>query len=338
MPRTPRNDTPGSFHHVMNGAVGQRPFFDNRRDIRKFLARLAETVRAGDLEIHAYSILSTHFHLLVRSPRGKLSEAIGCSECEYVRAFNARRKRPGPLVRNRFNSKRVDCLAYFSNVIRYIDANAVDAGLVRVPGEYPFASAGIYAGRRTPPWLERSTVESVTCRVTSQAAFSPTLYTHQFGTGPSAAEKLATERAIGSVRRARLSLGPVAGAHPIVRARFADNAKRADGTEIELPVIDADSIDAAVDAVAAIRGTIEPTRGARAVGGWELIRIGLLRELAGATDAELAAKLQWTRSRVRDWVHRFRLELDRDAVMRSLVEEVLRRLPSAWSEPVEPDE
>lgn len=335
MARPPRIDAPGAFHHVMNRAVGRRPFFETREDIRLFLAFLARVVRRGDLEVHAYSILTTHFHLLVRSPRARLSAAIGWAEGRYVRAFNAKRDRPGPLVRNRFLSKRVDCLAYFANVVRYIDANAVDARLVGRPGDYPFASAAAYGGGRTPPWLHPAAVQSATCRLTGAATFSASLYRRQFETPPTASVRAATERSIARGDRVRLSLGPLAAAHPVVRARLAANAASADGMQLEAPNLDVDAVELAIREAQELAGPAVVRHGTRSLCAWTMLRIGMLRDLARESEVEIAARLGWGRSRVRDHLARFRGALEEDAATRSRVDEVLRRLPAAWSEPIE---
>ena len=52
MARRPRMDDQGSWHHIMNRAVARRPLFENRHDVRLFLAHLAQEVRAGNLEVH----------------------------------------------------------------------------------------------------------------------------------------------------------------------------------------------------------------------------------------------------------------------------------------------
>jgi len=255
-------------------------------------------------------------------------------EGRYVRAFNAKRDRPGPLVRSRFRSKRVDCLAYFANVVRYIDANAVDAGLVRQPADYPFASAAAYSGGRSPAWLHNAEVRSVTCRVTGASTFSPALYVEHFGVPPTAAVRVATERSIARSDRLRLALGPVAAAHPVVRARFAANAASADGLKLETPEIDVDSVESAVREAREVAGPATVQRHTRSTCAWTLLRIGVLRDLAGESEASIAARLRLTRSRVRDYLARFRDDVVRDAATRGRLDDVLRRLPAAWSQPL----
>lgn len=72
MARRPRRNAPGSWRHVVNRAIGKRPYFETRSDQRYFLSRLAREVRRSTLEVHAYCLMTTHFHLLVRSPVGEL--------------------------------------------------------------------------------------------------------------------------------------------------------------------------------------------------------------------------------------------------------------------------
>ncbi|MEL6311858.1 MAG: transposase [Bacteroidota bacterium] len=71
-----RHDEPGAYHHVVNRGMARRPLFDGRSEGRHSLAQLAKRVRVGQLEVVAYSLMTTHFHLLVRSPTGELSEAM----------------------------------------------------------------------------------------------------------------------------------------------------------------------------------------------------------------------------------------------------------------------
>jgi hypothetical protein len=50
-------------------------------------------VALGLVEVHAYSILTTHFHLLVRSVTGDVSEAMRQAANRFVRWLNRSRRR-----------------------------------------------------------------------------------------------------------------------------------------------------------------------------------------------------------------------------------------------------
>ena len=71
-----RSDYPGALHHVINRGMARRPLFEGRAEARYFLAQLARQVRFGRLEIIAYSLMTSHFHLFVRCSVGELSEAL----------------------------------------------------------------------------------------------------------------------------------------------------------------------------------------------------------------------------------------------------------------------
>ena len=173
MPRNPRLDTPGSWHHVMNRGIARRSVFEGSADIRVFLACLARECRRGAIELHAYSILTTHFHLLIRSPRGELSLAMQRAQNRYVRYFNRSRRRDGPLFRGRFRSKPIDSLEYRKCVPVYIDANPVEAGIVRRSQDYPFGSRCRYEEAVGPPWLKRAWVESAIQSAARRGAVPP---------------------------------------------------------------------------------------------------------------------------------------------------------------------
>ncbi|WP_419191661.1 transposase [Engelhardtia mirabilis] len=140
--------------------MARRPLFEDRADIRYFLSRLARRVRSGEIEVHSWCVLTTHFHLMIRSVTGDLSPSLGLVQNEYVRYFNRRHRRDGPLVRGRFTSRLVDSLTYRLRLLRYIDANPVLAGLAAWPWEYPFGSARQYVLGTSSPWLDRTWVEA----------------------------------------------------------------------------------------------------------------------------------------------------------------------------------
>ena len=110
MPRTPRCDAPGVWRHVMNRGIARRPIFETAGDVRFFEAQLARTVRDGLIEVHAFCVMTTHFHLLARSPCGRISDAMQAIQNRYARWFNRGRLRDGPVFRGRFRGPVVSSL------------------------------------------------------------------------------------------------------------------------------------------------------------------------------------------------------------------------------------
>ncbi|MCK5944596.1 MAG: transposase [Planctomycetes bacterium] len=276
MPRRRRADAPGDWHHVTNRAIARRAAFEGRADVRAFLAAVAASVRRGELEVHAFSILTTHYHLLVRSPVAALSTAMRRIQNVYVRRYNRLRRRDGPLFRGRFLSKPVRSLRYRAVLVRYIDRNPVAAGLCRDARDYPFGSAFRFA-RRRPRWLSREWVGQL---------YGPEGY-------PAVTDDGSFEQ-LDELVRARLRSDDgvdalddlVGGAPAVVRERLRHKARLADGPAW-LPCAAASALVQAAGR-ASVGVPWQLRFGPRRVSGWNVLLAGLLRDFAAQPFAAIA--------------------------------------------------
>lgn len=293
MPRRRRADSPDLWHHVMNRGVARRTLFETRADIRTFLSRLALEVRAGRIELHAFCILTTHFHLLVRSPIGELSAVMQHVQNEYARWFNRTRQRDGPLYRARFQSKRVETMSYRELLVRYIDANPVSAGLVVEPASYPHGSALSYARERGPVWLERSWIESVVCRRSGRTTYDPSQYPLAFGARSADTSLALVDRRLAHSGAAADPLDDLLnGAVGQVREWMRRKAALADGTDIGLAVCDVDSVDRVISEARDRMGNWSVRPGKKSIDAWPIVHVALLRQLCGSTLGEAGSRTQ----------------------------------------------
>jgi REP element-mobilizing transposase RayT len=289
MARRPRSDAPGTWFHIMNRGIARRTLFETNADIAFFLEQLGAVSERGELEIHAFALMTTHYHLLVRSPLGRLGAAMQRVQTEYSRSFNRGRKRDGPLVRGRYTSKEVRSLAYRCTLVRYIDRNPVSAGLVSQAVDYPHGSARIYARQGTDEdgWLDRSWVENEVCRRLELQAYDPGRYVEVFSRLP---EHLA--RLVEARLRSRGVEDPVDDLLRAAPDAVLDWMKRkallADGSRPGLPVLTPETVDDSVDAHA--RQVRETWRIGRR-SGWFILRVGLTRQLCGLGLDEIGARV-----------------------------------------------
>ncbi len=292
MTRNPREDGPGVWHHVMNRGIARRTVFEERRDVRYFLSCLARAVRAGWIEVHAYCVMTTHFHLLVRSPDASLSQAMERILNDYVRWFNRGRKRDGSLFRGRFRSRRADWAGYRRRLVCYIDNNPVLARLVAQPDIYPHGSARHYAHRSGPIWLERSWVESQVCSETGQNEYDPLEYPACLGGACSPELARVIERRIEIRAPSHDPLDELLGAAPErVLAWMRRKAELADGTRIDLPVLDAELVTRVVTEEHASRPELPVNFSRKHSCGWRLLETALLRDMCGCSWADIGARI-----------------------------------------------
>lgn len=312
----------------MNRGIARRTLFEGRLDARSFLAGMARCVRLGWLEVHAYCLLTTHFHLLVRSPEGRLADAMQRLQLAYSRTFNRGRRRDGPLVRGRYRSKRVDSLRYRRVLVTYIDSNPVRAGMVQRACDYPYGSAWHYARASGPPWLERSWVESEVCIASGSEAYQPCLYGEAFGERvPDELRTVAARRIVsGSLEDPldELLRASTGGVLEWMRRKAA----LADGTRPGLPLCEPATIDRVI--AAAMRKEERPARDAADRGFWRTVRAGLCYHVASCTHAAIAARLGCSTTRAGDLVRGHRNRMCTDPEYAKQVVALVRDVLDLW--------
>lgn len=279
MARKPRNDAPGTWFHVMNRGIARRTLFETSADIDLFLEQLGAASERGELAVHAFALMTTHYHLLVRSPLGRLGAAMQRVQTEYSRSFHRGRRRDGPLVRGRYTSNVVRSHVYRCTLVRYIDRNPVSAGLVSRAADYPHGSAGVYAreGSREIPWLDRRWVEREVRERLGLSIYDPRRYDEVFGHLPERLARL-VERRIRSHDTEDPVDDLIRAAPDAVLEWMRRKALLADGTRPGLPVLTPESVEESIEARSS--GECEPwSIGRRS--GWLVLRVGLTRQLCG---------------------------------------------------------
>ena len=277
----------------MNRAVGKRMLFEDDIDIRLFLACVARSVRRGEIRVFAYAILTTHFHLLVESCLGALGAAMRRIESAYVRAFNQRHDRDGPLVRGRFCSKIVASYGYWRRLVRYIDQNPVQAGIAKVPWDYKHGSAAHYVRGRGPRWLDRSVIQGEVRALSGMRPFDGADYQRIFGSPASPAEQewLLSRLTYGD--REPDPLPHLLKAAPrAVRAWLEERTRIADGTRAGMPVIDVDSLTQTLKEQALESPHWMVGHSRLMARGWKLAEVGLLRDLCGLPLRGISHRIQ----------------------------------------------
>jgi REP element-mobilizing transposase RayT len=151
MARPLRLEFPGALYHVTTRGNARQDIVLDDEDRRRFLDVLAKVVTRFHLLLHAYCLMTNHFHLVVETPEANLSRAMRQLNGVYTQAFNRRHKRVGHVLQGRFKSIVVDRDSYLLELCRYVVLNPVRVRRTRKPDTYPWSSYQATAGLAPAP-------------------------------------------------------------------------------------------------------------------------------------------------------------------------------------------
>jgi len=140
MARPPRIIIEGGIYHVFSRGVKQCNMFLENADRYDFLRLLKIAQEEYPFTLHNRSLMDNHYHLLIQPQANTLSKIMHLVNSTYGNRFNKRHQITGHVLQGRFHSIPVETDAYLTTVSRYIDLNAVRAGIVTRPEDYPWSS------------------------------------------------------------------------------------------------------------------------------------------------------------------------------------------------------
>ena len=160
MARKARVEFPGACYHLLDrGDRGEAIFCDDV-DRTRFLATLGQVCARTGWRVHAFVLMTNHYHLLVKTPHANLVAGMRWFQGTWTARFNRRHRLSGHLLQGRYKSVVVDPeeRGYLVTLSDYIHLNPVRAGLVRLDGrlfDYGWSSYPCYAARSgRPAWFE----------------------------------------------------------------------------------------------------------------------------------------------------------------------------------------
>lgn len=152
MPRAPRIEYPNAFYHVMNRGTGRKSIFHDQEYFIAFLNILSESHQKFGIMIHAYCLMSNHYHLIIETPSSNLSRAMRHINGVYTQRYNRLKKTDGSLFRGRFKAILIDEDSYLLNLNRYIHRNPIK--FVKHLENYKWSSYPAYLNLvKSPKWL-----------------------------------------------------------------------------------------------------------------------------------------------------------------------------------------
>lgn len=158
MPRTARAVEAGAIYHVLNRGNGRMRLFHKDADYAAFVKILAEALKRYPVDLLTYCLMPNHWHLVLR-PRDDraLAGFMGWVSVTHVRRHHEHyhTRGGGHLYQGRFKSFPVQDDGHFLTLCRYVEANALRAGVVKSAESWPWSGLWQRLNRVGDPWLSR---------------------------------------------------------------------------------------------------------------------------------------------------------------------------------------
>lgn len=166
MARQVRIEYAGAFYHVMARGDRRELIVENEGDRGDFLATFGRVCAKTGWRVHAWVLMSNHYHWLIETPEANLVEGMKWFQNTFTRRTNVRKGRWGHVFGGRYKAVILDPEDsggyYFERLVDYIHLNPVRAGLVEPSHgkgllEFPWSSLSMgyaVAPSKRQPWME----------------------------------------------------------------------------------------------------------------------------------------------------------------------------------------
>ncbi|MEM9367197.1 MAG: transposase [Planctomycetota bacterium] len=133
MPRPPRADQAGDLYHALNRGNARAELFAKPEDYDAFERILAEGLERYPCQLLSFCLMPNHWHLVLRPTEdGGMSNLVRWVTLTHTQRLHAHRHTSGEghIYQGRFKSFPVQDDDHFFVVCRYVERNALRAGLV----------------------------------------------------------------------------------------------------------------------------------------------------------------------------------------------------------------
>ena len=132
MPRGLRIERENGVYHIINRGNYRQDLFISEGAHLSFEACLFEACEKSEWVLEGFCVMSNHFHLVVRTPKGNLISGMKWLQSTFANRYHRFRKVHGKLFQGRYKSLIVEEDDYLGALLHYVHLNPVRAGMVRV--------------------------------------------------------------------------------------------------------------------------------------------------------------------------------------------------------------
>ena len=144
---------------VTCGTYGKAQFLNTAGRLDLFLGLFFDGLTQAGWALHAWALLSNHYHFIASSPvdPSTLRSALSKLHTLSVRELNRQDKQPGRKVWFQYFDTHITFTNSYLPRLKYVHQNPVHHGVVKCAENYPWCSAAWFARTARPAF--RATVE-----------------------------------------------------------------------------------------------------------------------------------------------------------------------------------
>ncbi len=143
MPRRPRQLESNVVYHVYNRRNEKQCLFESEDAFRHFVNLLWQARDQHQVRLHAYCLMTTHWHLALSAEvPASISRCMGWLAGGHATQFRRRSdtRGLGHVYQDRYCHVAAEGILHYVRLIRYIESNPLQAGLVVRAEEWPWSS------------------------------------------------------------------------------------------------------------------------------------------------------------------------------------------------------
>ena len=145
---------PTSIYHVVPRGSDRGPIVWDDHDRDSLLGDLAKAATRYAWEVFAWCVMTTHYHVVLRTPAAGFSSGFHLLNGSHSRRTNRRHERVAHLFQNRPYAVEVKSDAHLVSGILYVVRNPVTARMCEHASQWRFSSYRATVGlAEPPPWL-----------------------------------------------------------------------------------------------------------------------------------------------------------------------------------------
>lgn len=154
MARPLRIELSGGLYHITARGDRREDIYFDTVDRLAWLKLLEQVCERFNWVGHAYCLMTNHYHLVVETPEGNLSQGMRQLNGVYTQYVNRTYRRVGHVFQGRYQAILVEKDRYLLELARYVVLNPVRAHMVKDAADWPWSSYLAMIGRASPPpWL-----------------------------------------------------------------------------------------------------------------------------------------------------------------------------------------